>query len=157
MKLTLAIGKMCLAAALAMTPAYAAVVVNDKTIIDLTVFVPCAANGAGEIVALNGPLRTLVSFTINGNNVSGYFHSQPQGIVGVGGTTGTKYQATGITQQSFKTAFQNGQANLTYVNNFRIIGQDPGNNLLVHETLHITFNADGLLTVFHDNFSVDCK
>src|SRR5258708_34666198 len=51
-KLTLAIGKMCLAAALAMTPAYAAVVVNDKTIIDLTVFVPCAANGAGEIVAL---------------------------------------------------------------------------------------------------------
>jgi hypothetical protein len=157
MKLTLAIGKMCLVAALAMTPAYAAVVVNDKTIIDLTVFVPCAANGAGEIVALNGPLHTLVSFTINSNNVSGYFHSQPQGIVGVGGTTGTKYQATGITQQSFKTAFQNGQANLTYVNNFRIIGQGPGDNLLVHETLHITINADGLLTVFHDNFSVDCK
>jgi hypothetical protein len=149
----------CLVAVLAITiaPANAAVQVNDKTVISLTVFVPCAAGGAGEIVDLSGPLLTLISFTINGNNVSGYFHFQPQGITGTGETTGAKYQATGITQESFKNSLQNGQANLTFVNNFRIIGQGPGNNFLVHETLHFTVNADGTLTVSHDNFSIDCR
>jgi len=160
MKNAIAKGKMCFVAALAMTmiaPAYAAVQINDKTDISITVFIPCAAGGAGEVVDLSGPLHTLVSVTITGNNVSGYFHFQPQGIVGVGETTGNKYQATGVTLESFKTAFQNGQANLTYVNNFRIIGQGPGNNFLVHETMHITLNAAGILTVLHDNINADCK
>jgi len=138
-------------------PAHAAMQLNDRTEIALTVFVPCADGGAGEVVDLAGPLHTLISFTINGSNVSGYSHFQPQEIVGVGEATGVKYQATGVTQESFKTAFLNGQANLTYVNNFRIIGQGPGNNFLVHETLHLTFNANGTVTVVHDNFSIACQ
>ncbi len=139
------------------TSANAAVVVNDKTDINLSVFVPCAVGGVGEIIDLSGPLHTLISTTVTGNSVSGYFHFQPQGLSGTGETTGAKYNGTGVTEQSFKSSLQNGQANLTYVNNFRIIGQGAGNNYLVHETLHITINADGTLTVFHDNFSIDCK
>ena len=138
-------------------PVNAAVEVNDKTDINLAVFVPCADGGNGEVVDLIGSLHTLLSFTINGNNVSGYLHFQPQGISGTGEITGSKYQATGLTQQSFKSSLQNGQANNTFVNNFRIIGQGPGNNYLVHETLHFTINANGTATVFHDNFSIDCK
>jgi hypothetical protein len=139
------------------TSANAAVVVNDKTDINLSVFVPCAVGGVGEIIDLSGPLHTLISTTLTGNSVSGYFHFQPQGLSGTGETTGAKYNGTGVTEQSFKSSLQNGQANLTHVNNFRIIGQGAGNNYLVHETLHITINADGTLTVFHDNFSIDCK
>jgi hypothetical protein len=159
MKTTIARVMICLVAVLTIliAPANAAVQVNDTTDISLTVFIPCAASGAGEIVDLSGPLHTLISFTINGNNVSGYSHFQPQGISGTGETTGTKYQATGVTQESFKNSLQNGQANFTFVNNFRIIGQGPGNNFLVHETMHLTINANGTATVFHDNFSVDCK
>ena len=161
MKTMLAVGKAaCILAALATAftaPAKAAIQVNDKTDIGLTVFVPCAAGGAGETVDLAGPLHTVISFTINGNNVSGYFHFQPQGIVGLGETSGEKYQATGVTQESFKQSFQNGQANDTFVNNFRIIGQKSGNNYLVHETLHFTINSDGSVTVLHDNFSVVCQ
>jgi hypothetical protein len=150
---------MCLVAMLAIVivPANAAVQVNDTTDISLTVFVPCAAGGAGEVVDHSGPLHTLISFTINGNNVSGYFHFQPQGISATGETTGAKYQATGVTLESFKNSLQNGQANDTFVNNFRIIGQGPGNNFLVHETLHFTINADGTLTVSFDNLSIDCR
>ena len=125
--------------------------------ISLTVFIPCAAGGVGEVVDLSGPLHTLMSSTINGNKVSGYYHFQPQGITGTGETSGSKYEATGITEQSFKSSLQNGQANLTFVKNFRIISQGPDNNFLVHETLHITINANGVETVFHDNFSIDCK
>ena len=45
----------------------------------------------------------------------------------------------------------------TYINNFRIIGQDPDNNYLVHETFHVTVNANGELTAFVDNFSIEWK
>ena len=145
------------ALALSVLPANAAKQFNQTDEINLSVFVPCADGGAGEVVDLSGPLHTLITYTITGRNVSGTTHSQPQGITGVGESTGDKYQATGVTQQSFKTSFQNGQANQTFVNNFRIIGQGPGNNLLVHENAHITINANSTVTVFHDNFSVDCK
>jgi len=151
---------MFLFAALALftMPANAAKQINDMSDINLTVFVPCAAGGAGELVDLSGPLHTLITFTINGNNVSGTAHFQPQGLSGTGETTGDKYQATGVTKaSSFKVSFQNGQFTQTYVNNFRIIGQGSGNNFLVHEVLHVTFNANGTVTVFHDNFSIDCK
>ena len=146
------------ALALFAVQANAAKQINDMSDINLTVFVPRAAGGAGEIVDLSGPLHILITFTINGNNVSGTAHFQPQGIVGTGETTGDKYQATGVTKDtSFKFSFQNGQAQQTFVNNFRIIGQGPGNNYLVHEVAHVTFNANGTLTVFHDSFSIDCK
>jgi hypothetical protein len=135
-------------------PARAAVEVNDMTEITLDVFIPCAAGGAGELVELTGPLHTLISYTIAGKNVSGYFHFQPQGISGTGLTTGAKFQATGITQEGFHASFVNGQANITFINNFRIIGQGTGNNFLIHD---LTINADGIVTIVHDNFSAECK
>jgi len=147
----------CTLLASMIVPANAAVQENDTTEINLSIFIPCAAGGAGETVDLTGPLHTLITFTISGNNVSGFFQFQPQGISGTGETTGAQYQATGVTQESFKNSLQNGQVNETFVNNFRIIGQGPGNNFLLHETLHFTINANGVVTVSHDNFSADCK
>lgn len=159
MKSNVSSGKLHLLAVLLLmiAPAYAGIQVNDRAEIALTVFIPCAADGAGEVVDLAGPLHTLISFTINGNNVSGYTHFQPQGIVGIGETTGNKYHATGVTRESFRNSFRDGRADDTFVNNFRIIGQGPGNNFLVHETEHFTINANGSVTVFHDNFTVVCQ
>src|SRR5436189_5792860 len=114
---------MLLFAALALftVPANAAKQVNDVSDINLTVFVPCAAGGAGELVDLSGPLHTLITLTISGNNVSGTAHFQPQGLSGSGETTGDKYHATGATKDSsFKASFQNAQANQTFINNCRI-------------------------------------
>src|SRR5436305_13448528 len=98
------------ALALFTVPANAAKQVNDRPEIDLTVFVPCAAGGAGELVDLSGPLHTLITFTINGNNVTGTAHFQPQGLPGPGETTGDQYQATaGTRDTSLKVSFQHGQ------------------------------------------------
>jgi hypothetical protein len=143
--------------AILVAPLAAEVQVNDRTDVVIGVFIPCAAGGMGEVVLLEGPLHTLVTFTINGDSVSGKFQFQPQGITGTGQTTGDKYQGTGATQETFTMSLQNGQSTRTYVNNFRIIGAGPGNNFLVHVSTHITFNADGTLTIFHDNFSTECK
>jgi hypothetical protein len=134
--------------------------VTDNQSIDLTgfsVFVPCANNGAGELVVFQGFLHVLMSFTINNNHVSGKYHFQPQGLVGTGSVTGDKYQATGVTQDMFSGSLANGQYSETFNNNFRIIGTGTGNNLLIHEVAHLSVDANGTVRVFFDKLSADCK
>src|SRR5213082_3595192 len=97
---------MFLFAALALftVPANAAKQINDMSDINLTVFVPCAAGGAGELVDLSGPLHTLISFTINGNNVSGYFHFQSLvlGTSGIADTADAKYKGQALRSRASK-------------------------------------------------------
>ena len=128
---------------------------NVQIPIEIVVFVPCAAGGAGELVDLSGNLHVLFHFTLDDSGgFHSKFHFQPQGVSGTGLTTGDKYQGTGVTQGQFngKVGFES-----TFVNNFRIIGHGPGNNFLVHENFHITVNANGTVTAFVDNFSIECK
>jgi hypothetical protein len=123
--------------------------------IDLFVFIPCANGGAGEFVLLSGNLHDVYHYTFNSSG--GYritYSDNPQGITGLGWDTGAKYQGTGITRGGFsgKVGYEE-----TYVNNFRMIGQGPDNNYLVHETYHVTVNPDGTLTSYVDNLSVECQ
>ena len=131
---------------------------NVRVPINISVFVPCAAGGAGEIVDLSGPLHVLFHITVDNNGgVHIKTHAQPQGVRGVGQTTGDQYQGTGVTQDHFNVGSDGLPVTFTFVNNFRIIGQGPGNNSLVHETFHVTVNANGELTADVDNFRVECK
>lgn len=124
---------------------------------DLYVFVPCAADGAGEVVHLSGDLHYQYHVTINDNHVSGRDATHPQGLSGEGLTTGDQYQGTGITESTYGGSLVNGQYSTTYINNFRIIGQGPGNNLLMHSTVHMTVNANGEITAYADNYTSDCR
>src|SRR5262245_32680760 len=121
----------CLAAALATfglwlpAPTRAEVVSNTKATVTLLVNIPCA----GELALLTGELHMLTTQETDSNGgIHLKTHFQPQGISGVGIVTGDKYQATGVTQEHINDhsgpAFED-----TFVNNFRIIGQGPGNNL----------------------------
>ena len=123
--------------------------------LDIIVYVPCAAGGVGELVELTGTLHILFVTTIdNRGGFHSKYHFQPQGIAGIGQTTGAKYQGTGVTQGTFngKVGFES-----SFVNNFKIIGQGPGNNFLIHENMHITFHPDGTITGYIDNFSIRCN
>ena len=128
---------------------------NVRMPIEILVFVPCAAGGAGEYVQLSGTLHSLLVTTIDdtGGFVSKY-HFQPQGISGTGETTGDLYHGTGVTQGTFtgRLGFE-----ATDINNFRIIGQGSGNNFLIHQNFHITVLPDGSVTAFVDRFSVQCR
>ena len=135
----------------------AEVTVNEKVPINIVTFVPCANGGAGEDVTLDGTLHVVMSMTINGNNFSGKIHFQPQGVKGVGAITGDVYKATGVTQEQVSGSFVNGQFESTSVNNFRIIGPGKGNNLLVHQVFHVTFNANGDMTANVVSTSIECK
>ncbi len=124
--------------------------------ISIGVFVPCALNGAGEVVFLSGDLHSLFHFTDDG---AGGFHvtveNNPQGVSGTGLTSGDKYQGTGVTREDFNSGPL--PFNDTFVNNFRIIGEGTGNNLLIHATFHITVNANGEVTAIVDNFMAECQ
>ena len=121
------------------------------------VIVPCANGGAGEIVLVEGTLHLLDHITINNNRANIKVHAQPQGASGVGQTTGDIYRATGGTQEQDSIPLTNGAFEFTFINNFKIIGQGPDNNLLVHQTVHITMNANGTITAVVDNTSVECR
>ena len=135
----------------------AAGVLTDNQIvpIDLLVNIPCANGGVGEDVVLSGTLHVLTHVTIsNAGTLTIKTHFQPQGITGLGQVTGAKYQGTGVTQDILNLSF--GET-YTLVNNFRMVGQGPGNNFSIHETFHYTINANGTLTTVHDRFTADCK
>jgi hypothetical protein len=128
---------------------------NVRVETDIFAFVPCAQGGAGEFVQLSGTLHILFVTTIDDKGgFHSKFHFQPQGISGTGLTTGDKFQATGVTQGSFngKVGFEQ-----TFVNNFRIIGEGPGNNFQIHENFHVTVLANGEVTASVDNFSIKCS
>jgi hypothetical protein len=138
-------------------PLAAEVTTNDSIPVVIGAFVPCANGGAGEPIMVSGQLHVLFSTTIDENGgVHLKTHFQPQGISGIGLVTGDKYQATGVTQEHLNLL---GPLPITdtYVNNFRMIGQGPGNNLLVHQTFHLTVNANGTVTASVVNSSVECR
>ncbi len=118
----------------------------------MSVFVPCA----GEVVQLTGELHDTYLLTINGNNVTMKFHTNPTGVVGTGMITGDKYQATGVTQGLNRGSFVNGLIEFVYIDNFRVIGQGTGNNFLVHVTQHVTVTPNGVLTGEVLNSSIQC-
>jgi len=138
--------------------ATAEVLTNQKIPYNGWVWVSCANGGNGETVRLTGDLHALfqVTFDENGGlHVASQY--QPMGITGYGEVTGDKYQATGVTRHNENLQPVAYPVEYTYVNNFRIIGPGPGNNFVIHETYHITINANGEVTVAIDNFWGECK
>jgi hypothetical protein len=151
---------MCAFTLLHAAPAAAEVTTNISTPFNVTIFVPCANNGTGEVVDLSGFLHQLTTLTISNaeRHITSKTKFQPQGVSGTGRTTGYRYRGTGITQSTMNfDGVDTFPFVFTFVNNFRIIGQGPGNNFTLHENIHQTISSSGALTAFVDNFSVDCK
>ena len=141
-------------------PAFAqalAITTNDFIPFAQIAFVPCANGGAGELVLVEGTLHIQQHITINGNRATIKSHFQPQGAGGTGLTTGDTYNAVGVTQEVDTIALTGGATEFTFINNFRIIGQGPDNNLQVHQTIHVTINPDGTVTTVVDNTSIECN
>lgn len=138
------------------SPGSAGVIANVAVPFEFVVSVPCADGGVGEDVVLTGFLHILITETVDRRgSLHTTTHFQPMGVAGTGLTTGDVYHATGITRDSV-----NGLAvpfEATFVNNFRIIGQGKGNNLLIHQVFHITVDANGFVTALVDRVSVECR
>lgn len=120
-----------------------------------TVDIPCANDGAGETADFYGPLHMLLTFTQDANGgIHGKFLFQPQGLIAIGEETGDIYRATGETQGNFNATV--GQVT-TFINNFKIIGPGPGNNLLIHDIIIVVIDAKGNVTADVEHSTADCK
>lgn len=98
-----------------------------------------------------------MSFRLTFDNAGGVHvktQANPQGISGVGQTTGNVYQGTGVSQDLFNTTVGE---QTTVINNFRIIGREPGTSIMVHSVWHYTINANGTLTAEADHSSSECR
>jgi hypothetical protein len=123
--------------------------------ISATKFVPCANGGLGEDVSLSGDIHSVFHVTLDGRGGAHVvvIHN-PQGVSGVGLTTGASYQGVGTHLDVFDATVG---VEETIVTTSQLIGQGPGNNFLVHELLHTTVLASGVVTSFRDNVTVACK
>lgn len=136
--------------------ASAGVIANAAEPFSAVLFVPCADGGTGEDVAFQGFLHVLITETIDANGVAHTTtHFQPMGIAGTGLTTGDLYRGTGISRDQANGPEPPFEA--TFVNNFRLIGQGSGNNLLIHAVSHVTVNANGEVTAEVDLSSNECR
>ena len=135
-------------------PAQAAVTQNIKAPMSMQVLVPCT----GEIIILQGILHTLVTLTQDSNgglHVSAHF--QPQKLKGVGQTTGDKYIGVGVSRDNTNDRAPL-QSEYTYVNNFRIIGTGKDAvRYMVHQTIHLAVNANGVATANITNARITCE
>ena len=138
-------------AALAMPLAAQASATTEKVPFDANV---TACNG--DVIHITG---TLLSIFTETTTPSGGFivssHFQPQGIMGVDLTTGTRYVATGLTRDILVTSPSGGSTE-TFVNRFHIQATSGAESFIVSEVFHITVNANGDVTAFVDNFSSTC-
>ena len=128
------------------------IVVNP---ISITKFVPCANGGLGEDVSLSGSIHSVFHVTLDGRGGAHVvvIHN-PQGVSGTALTTGANYQGVGTHQNVFNATV--GFEETTVMTN-QLVGQGPGNNLFLHENVHTTVLANGVVTSFHDNLSITCK
>lgn len=122
------------------------------------VWVSCANDGAGEFVALLGVIEMHSQVTEDGNGgVHMSTHVRPSGVVGVGLVSGKAYRGTGGTFEGEGYDADGYPATYSFVINFRIIGQGPGNNLLMHMTIHQSMNSGGEMSAEVDLASSECK
>jgi hypothetical protein len=110
----------------------------------------------GDVIHISGTLLQIFTET---TTPSGGFivssHFQPQGIMGVDLTTGTRYVATGLTRD-IQVVSPAGGFTETFVNRFHIQATKGAESFIVSEVFHITVNANGDVTAFVDNFSSTC-
>jgi hypothetical protein len=134
--------------------AQAALSSNVSVPLTVTVFVPCANSGAGEVVSLTGSLHVLSTVTFDSaGGVHGTLLFNPQDVSGVGSLSGTAYRGTGGTLSTFSA---NVGTVSTFVNNFRIIGSGGAPALQVHENVAVIINANGTVVASVDNVRVTC-
>ena len=123
-----------------------------------TLWISCANDGLGESVKLTGDIEIHSHTTEDGSGgMHMSTHVRPSGVVGEGQVTGARYRGTGGTFEHEGWAAGGFPYVYSFGNNFRIIGQGPGNNLTVHITLHQTLHENGEVTGEVDLNNTNCK
>lgn len=153
-----------LTAALVLVLAFAAPAISQAAVtnvtapLDLVRLVPCANGGVGELVHVTGTLHFRISTITDG---AGGVHSTTLIRVekpnAVGLTTGATYQLKSLSRDVFNQRAGGVGSVLMSVNHSGLIGPGPGNNDWEHNLVHVTVNANGVVTANFFPVNTQCK
>jgi len=145
--------------ALAGQPAAAAGATVVRSELSGSAQVPCALGGAGEEVLVSGTFLMVVRQETDAAGGTHFvLHANYDSLVGTGLTSGTVYHAVateGDTSHNFDP-FVGPPYSFTDTRHVRFIGRGPGNDFIIAETVHVTVNANDVVTAEHQDFRVDC-
>ena len=118
---------------------------------------PCAGGRFGEIVVFEGDQHLVFfqSSTANGR-LNTKVQWNAESATGIGQYTGLAYRATGVTQEHTVSGAPLPYTETT-INNYHIVGQGQATNMDLHETVHITVNANGEVSAWVTDYSFSCK
>ena len=129
----------------------------ERVPLDLSLFLPCPNDGAGEAVHLSGTFMAIYHVTFD--EATG-FHltlvEVQQGVSGVGETTGDRYVSSFVNLFNYNQGSGSLPITSTQEVVYRVDGQGPGNESLIRIRNHSALNANGTITVAFDNFSAEC-
>jgi hypothetical protein len=114
---------------------------------------PCT----GHLVAFSGEDDALVHVTIDpagGLHRVGVVHVSETGTDLV---TGETFRAVGAVLSVDSLDLSGSRSELTLKQGTSFVGQGPGNNLIQHETIHVTVDANGDVTASVDQLSIECR
>ena len=117
---------------------------------------PCAGGRFGEIVVFTGN-QHLVFFesSMSNGHLNTKIHWNAEGVTGIGQYTGFEYNATGVTQDHTISDVAL-PYETTMINNYHIIGQGQATNMDLHETVHLTINANGEMSAWVSDYNFSC-
>jgi hypothetical protein len=125
--------------------------------VDSRLFLPCANDGAGEVVHFTGMILGVTSGTEDG---AGGFHARSieveQRVQGVGETTGRRY-VEHFVNLFFSTTGPDGFPLVsTQQLIYRVDSAGAGVDSLIRTRNHTTINANGDVTVTFDEATMEC-
>ena len=110
---------------------------------DDIVWIPCANDGAGEYVKLDGYVHFTYIMSINNNRFTLITQTNPNEVLGTGLTTGIHYVGTGGGEEPYLGSMTDGQWSSGGTTKFLFVGAGPGNDLSVTFKAHVVVNANG--------------
>ena len=125
--------------------------------VDRVMSVPCANNGEGEDVQLNGYVHFTDHYTVNGNHFTLVSQANYNEVSGVGLVTGGKYVANGGGRLVIRGVITNGQFSAYGTDRINLIGSGPDNNSVAIFKGRIIVNANGTVTHELVEIIMTCK
>ena len=111
----------------------------------------------GEPVAITGTIDVSVQTTFDGSGGSHHkFHMVSKGK-GVGAVTETKYVYSEEDNQELSESGPSDQTSFSWEINHLLISSSSEEDFFAKLTLHLTINANGVLTAFVDKVEADCR
>jgi hypothetical protein len=109
----------------------------------------------GSTITTTGCFGIDVHSVVNGNTVTLSYHISSPNVRAVD-DQGNTYNAIQNENQTFTGSFNNGQLIVNDVAYVRFISKGSAPNYTLRFTFHITFNANGTITVVRGDASIEC-